>query len=91
MKQLPRYDSLMLSVVDALQALGGTASNNEIGEYVFENLGLPVESKDQVLYRLVWARSYLRRNNVIHNLNRGLWSLDSTFIHSSLEEINVDF
>jgi restriction endonuclease Mrr len=87
-KEIPSYDSLMLSVVEAMQQLGGTASNREIGECVFENLHLSDDMKDELFYRLVWVRSYLKKFKIVNNHSRGIWSLNNNYLDSNLDEIS---
>lgn len=86
-QKIPPYDSLMLSVAESLQNLGGTASNRVIGDYVFHSLSLPDDTKEQVLYRLVWVRSYLKKCGIINNQERALWSLNGAFLDSDSEEL----
>ena len=82
---VPKYDELFNVVLDALRALGGSATVAEMEEYVSANLDVPSTvleipstahpSKTVVMYRLAWARSYLKDFGVITNSQRGVWTL----------------
>jgi len=87
MQKIPRYKFLMLYVVDALQALGGTGTNSAIDEYAFKQLGFPLESKEKVVNRFMWARSYLKDIGIIQNLDRGHWAINSEYLNLSIDEI----
>ena len=81
-----QYDELMNPVLQALRALGGSGTNEEINAKVAEILGKPSEQLDilhnsekggitEFKYRLMWSRTYLKRFGVIENSARGVWAL----------------
>lgn len=80
---LPTYDELFNPVIEALHALGGSASVSEIEEKVAEILKLTEEeintphrgNRTQLNYRLAWSRNYLKRYGVLENSSRGVWAL----------------
>ncbi len=82
---LPTYDILMKPVVEALIALGGSGSIEEINGKVFEieNISEDIlqipHSEDgaqtEVEYRLAWTRTYLKKYGILNNSERGVWSL----------------
>lgn len=83
-KSLPKFDELMIPVLRALQALGGSASNEEMHDWVADNLKITPEGRDlphgegpntELRYRLHWARSYLKSYDAINNSERGVWTL----------------
>lgn len=83
-KSLPKFDELMIPVLRALQALGGSASNEEMHDWVADNLKITPEGRDlphgegpntELRYRLHWARSYLKSYGAINNSERGVWTL----------------
>lgn len=83
-KPLPKFDELMIPVLRALQALGGSASNEEMHDWVADNLKITPEARDlphgegpntELRYRLHWARSYLKSFGAINNSERGVWTL----------------
>jgi restriction system protein len=65
--------------------LGGSATVAEIEERVAKDLALPEELLEQpskshpyqseLMYRLAWARTYLKAFGLIENSQRGVWSL----------------
>jgi restriction system protein len=85
-KQMPTFDSLMNPLLDALFALGGSGSIDEIYEKVLEqeNIDEAISSiphnpdksnQTEVAYRLAWARTYLKKFGFLENSNRGVWAL----------------
>jgi restriction system protein len=84
--KLPQYHELMNPVLDALHQLGGSGSIDEIAEVVIENSDFsdeivnqmhnPDESNQtEIEYRLAWARTYLKKYEIINNSSRGIWAL----------------
>jgi restriction system protein len=82
--ELPKFDELMLPTIEALKGLGGSASNEELHDWVADRLALPAAVRDKVhgegpmtelRYRLHWARSYLKAYGAINNSERGVWTL----------------
>lgn len=85
-KQMPTFDSLMNPLLDALFALGGSGSIDEIYEKVLEleNIDEEISSvphnheksnQTEVAYRLAWARTYLKKYGYLENSSRGVWAL----------------
>ena len=86
MKKLPSFDDLMLPLISALNALGGSGSIEEIYSKVVELTGFTDEilaqlhdpeksSLTEVGYRLAWARTYLKKYGFLENSSRGIWAL----------------
>ena len=84
MPTVPTYDHFFTPTLQALRNLGGSASNEEILEEVSRILELPDDvlavehgdgGKSEVEYRLSWARTYLKKNGLLENSRRGVWSL----------------
>lgn len=85
MKSLPTYDQLMQPTMNALHALGGKATNQQIYQWVVENIsfaeGILKQRHKQgslvteVEYRMAWARTYLRKVGLIDSPVRGIWIL----------------
>jgi restriction system protein len=87
MNKLPHRNELMGPTVEAVKALGGSASNEEIVSKVISLLGIsdalasqPYISKrgnedgrTQLEYDLAWARTYLKQLGVLDNSARGVW------------------
>lgn len=77
------FDQLMDPALQAIQQLGGSATNSEIEAEVVKLLKLTEEQANDIHrgtitkldYRLRWARNYLKRAGLIENSGRGVWSL----------------
>ncbi|MGB3491119.1 MAG: restriction endonuclease [Elainellaceae cyanobacterium] len=87
---VPTFDSMFLPTIQALQALGGSGTIEEIYEQVIQLLNLPDQvleithgstSQSKVEYRLGWTRTYLKKYGLLENSARGVWSLASTSIN----------
>jgi restriction system protein len=82
---VPKLQDLYNPLMNALRALGGSATVPEIEEQVAKDLCLSDEIleikskshpyKSEVMYRLAWARTYLKDFGVIDNSQRGVWTL----------------
>jgi restriction system protein len=81
-----QYDELMNPLLNALRALGGSGTNEEILSKIAENLKIPSAQLEllhnpekggmtEIEYRLMWTRTYLKRVGLIDNSTRGVWSL----------------
>lgn len=75
---------LMLITLDALRALGGSATIQELVDHVIENEGITEEEQAYLMpngrdrrlnYYLAWARTYLKREEAVENSARGVWAL----------------
>jgi len=71
---VPTFDSMLIPTIQALQALGGSGTIEEIYEQVVQLLNLPDQvleithgstSQSEVEYRLAWSRTYL--NGYVHS------------------------
>lgn len=83
---LPSYDAFLNPIIDALHALGGSGTIEEINTKIIEATGLTDEqlemlhdlekgSQTEVEYRLAWARTYLKKYEILENSSRGIWAL----------------
>jgi restriction system protein len=81
---VPKFDALMKPTLEALKALGGSASNQELHEWVADHLQISDEVRavphgnagiTELQYRLHWARSYLKRVGAVDNSERGVWTV----------------
>lgn len=86
MAKVPTYDRLMNPTIQALKALGGSGTIEEIYNKVTELVELSDEqleilhdparsSQTEVEYRLAWSRTYLKKYGIIDNSSRGVWAL----------------
>ena len=74
---IPTNKKLMDPTIDAIGKLGGSASNSEIADQIIKDLELPPEiASDPLLKKnMGWARTYLKRQGLIHNSASGIWTL----------------
>ncbi|MGI9489961.1 MAG: restriction endonuclease [Geminicoccaceae bacterium] len=81
---LPDLPQMMLVSLEALRAMGGSATLHELDQKVVELEGvtedeqaftMPNDSRARLNYFLGWSRTYLRRGGAIENSSRGVWSL----------------
>lgn len=72
------------AIIQAINNLGGEATNTEINQEVIDILNLPEEVvmlEDEsglgtkLNYRLRWCRTELKSQNKIKNVKRGTWML----------------
>ena len=81
---VPQFHALFNPTLDAIRALGGSASIAEIVNRVIEDLKLTPDITQvphgkgrltELEYRLHWSRTYLKKYDLINNSERGVWSL----------------
>ena len=81
---MPTFDQLIAPTFAALHLLGGSGSINEVVTEVIRELRLPSSvidklhgkgNRTELDYRLAWARTYLKKSELIDNSERGIWSL----------------
>jgi restriction system protein len=94
---VPTFDKLMNPVIQALKQLGGSGTVEEINNKVIDIVHLLDEqlevlhdpqkgSHTEVEYRLAWARTYLKKYDVLENSSRGVWAL--TAKGRQLDQVN---
>ena len=80
----PDRPGMMLATLDALRALGGSATIDELNARIAEIEGVtpaehalqgPTAGRPRLSYYLAWARTTLKRGRAISNPSRGLWAL----------------
>lgn len=81
----PDMPSMMLSTIEALKAIGGSATIQELDEKVAELEGVTEaeqqhmmpgsEQRPRMNYYLAWSRTYLKRGEALENSGRGIWAL----------------
>lgn len=84
-KTIPNFYQFFIPTLQALQFLGGSGSNEEINEKVYEIaelndkiLAIPHKKdglQSEVDYRIAWARTYLKKYGLVENSFRGVWAL----------------
>ena len=81
---LPKVEDFYVPTARALRALGGSASIEEIQDWLTESEGLTQEQLDQTYPtsgaqispdRMSWARSYLKIAGLVESGGRGIWVL----------------
>jgi restriction system protein len=85
-QELPKYNAFHWPTVEALRALGGSGSVDEVNSEVSVRMGFSEEiqgllhgdgPETEVAYRCAWARTYLKGMGLAVNTARGLWTLTS--------------
>ena len=87
---------MMLATIEALRALGGSASIQELDEKVIEveavteaeqTYSMPDGNRTRLRYYLAWARTNLKGGQALANSKRGVWSLtDNSSSIKSLDD-----
>lgn len=81
---IPKWNQLFGPTIEALKALGGSGTIQEIVDKVIEQqqfsdaqLAVPHgdSAKTEIEYRLAWARTNLKNLGALENSVRGVWSL----------------
>jgi len=77
---------LIAPILEALEALGGSATNEEIEDRTAQIMNLDDDARasphqggpmTKFAYRAAWARSWLKNAALLENSARGVWSLTS--------------
>lgn len=94
--RIPRFEDMMIPTLLALKALGGSGSNTEINEKVYEAmnfddevLNIPHKTEglqSEVDHRLTRARRYMRKYGLIEDSSRGVWSI----VDNTLDPHSID-
>ncbi|MDX2275657.1 MAG: restriction endonuclease [Hyphomonadaceae bacterium] len=87
MREIPielAYPKLVWPTLELIRERGGSASIEEIEEGVAKALSLPEHvlaaphtqgSRTEFQYRLAWVRTYLKKDGILDNSERAVWSL----------------
>ena len=83
MEKLPSPASLVPAVITALNQLGGKAHFNEIEKLVAKNLSIDptllalvrTGKRTEFAYRMSWARTAAKKQGIIRNEGKGIWSV----------------
>ena len=94
---MPTQKQLMWPVLQAVQALGGSARISEISGQVAKQEGFseellgvmhkPGSPQTELDYRLAWARTYLKNIGALVNSSRGVWALTDSGRRLSREQV----
>lgn len=79
----PQFVRFFGPALDALRALGGSGSPNEVADRIAEMLQISVKQQEELtssgqqrhLNRVQWARFYLSKAGFISSSERGVWAL----------------
>ena len=83
-EDLPAYEDFFVDVMQAIKDLGGSGTNQEIYAKVVELRNISDEELNvlhnegpmtEIEYRLRWTQTYLKKDGLIENASRGVWSL----------------
>ena len=80
---VPAYDKMFDALLSAVRQLGGSASIEELEDKTATEMKLDSKDLSQIhkgnttkfSYNLAWARTYLKKFEVLENSERGVWSL----------------
>lgn len=101
--EIPTYVLMMAPTLHSLDALGGSATKDELDAAVIARMGLsdqqlavefPEDSRQRgskVVHRLAWARTYLKKLGYVTNSQRGVWTILPTsrdILSLDLDEAN---
>ncbi len=78
MTQLPTYLDLLFPALKALEAKGGSASNQEMLEQVASDMDAPHGNRPPIRvisHRLGWARTHLKYIGAVENPSRSVWAI----------------
>ena len=96
-EDLPTYEDFFVDVIQAIKELGGSGTNQEIYAKVVELRGISDEELNvlhndgpmtEIEYRLRWTQSYLKKDGLIENASRGVWSLLERGREITIEELS---
>lgn len=91
--QIPTYVDMMLPTLEALEALGGSGTRDEIDDAVIAHMALTddqlgiefpptaTQKGSKVIHRLAWARTYLKKVGTVDNSRRAVWTLEPPARH----------
>jgi restriction system protein len=82
--EIPAHHQMMWPTLQAVIALGGSGSNQEISDKAIEIAGYSNDQQNvlhldgpqtEIHYRMAWARTFLKAANALENSSRGVWSI----------------
>ena len=87
MKEFPKREFFFKPVLQAIQELGGSGSNEEINNKVIEVLKISDEllaimhkdtNQTEFEYQMAWVRTMLKSQGLLENSQRGVWSISAS-------------
>ncbi len=100
---VPAYTDLLWPALQAVIALGGSASIAELVAAVIDREQFSPESQSvlhgdgpstEIQYRLAWARTYLKGMGLLTNSQRGVWSVTErgqTVAEDQIPKLHAEF
>jgi restriction system protein len=94
---LPKYELLVVPMLEALKRLGGSATVDELDAAISSSLGLTDkqlqiphgrenDARTELEYRLAWTRTILKTAGLVTNSSRGVWAL----VNAEVDTRSVD-
>ncbi|HEY2480648.1 MAG TPA: restriction endonuclease [Caulobacteraceae bacterium] len=93
---MPTYEAYLWPIVEQLRAHGSSMTIEEMVDSVGTAMNLTDAQREaphgatgrtEVDYRLAWARTYLKKAQVLENSERGVWRLTSKGLIVSAEDV----
>lgn len=87
MKKFPKREFFFKPVLQAIQELGGSGSNEEINNKVIEVLKISDEllglmhkntNQTEFEYQMAWVRTMLKSQGLLENSQRGVWAISAS-------------
>ena len=94
--EVPSFDELMWPTLEALRAMGRSATNEELLAKIIELEAYPPyvqafqhsdNRQTKLNYNLAWAKTYLKKVGAMDNSSRGIWSLTKVGEQLTPEEV----
>lgn len=81
--RVPTFDALMWPALKAMEALGSSATHEELLEKVIELQQIPeavqnvmhTDRQTKLSYNLAWAKTWLGKYDAMENPSRGVWAI----------------
>ena len=95
--EFPKREYFLKPVLEAIQELGGSGSNEEINDKVSELLKIPDDllsimhkntNQTEFEYQIAWVRTMLKNQGILLNPQRGIWAINTNADYST---INLSF
>ncbi len=96
MTKFPKREYFFKPVLQAIQQLGGSGTNDEINEKVIVNMNFSEEllsiqhkntNQSEFEYEMAWVRTMLKNQGLLEKSQRGVWSISANSELSSLEVV----
>jgi restriction system protein len=87
MTEIPKREFFFKPVLQAIQELGGSGTNDEINNKVIEILKLSEDllmimhkntSQTEFEYEMAWVRTMLKNQGLLENSQRGVWAISAS-------------